>query len=86
MGQNLLPLSGNTLDCVILPDELLNPLMETMEGPLEGRGDEPCVWLDRTTGKCLHHEHRPSFCRDFECGSVHCERRRAECGLNDTEE
>lgn len=35
-------------------------------------GHEPCIWLDQETRRCLHYEHRPTVCREFERGGVHC--------------
>ncbi|MFO0979055.1 MAG: YkgJ family cysteine cluster protein [Planctomycetaceae bacterium] len=32
----------------------------------------PCVWLDSQTLRCLHYEHRPKACCDFEIGSDLC--------------
>jgi Fe-S-cluster containining protein len=41
----------------------------------------PCVWLDLTTGKCRHYEHRPEVCREFEMGGEDCEATRGMVGL-----
>jgi len=32
----------------------------------------PCFWYDGTTKRCMHYEHRPSVCREFEKGSDEC--------------
>jgi len=31
-----------------------------------------CYWYDSTTKKCLHHEHRPQICKDFDAGGPIC--------------
>lgn len=32
----------------------------------------PCVWLDQSSNRCLHYEHRPQACRDFQINSDLC--------------
>jgi len=34
----------------------------------------PCAWWDQATKKCKHYEFRPKMCRDFEPGSIDCQR------------
>jgi Fe-S-cluster containining protein len=48
--------------------------LKAREGAIAKRGDnrQPCLWLDLTTFKCKHYEHRPAVCRDFERGSDAC--------------
>jgi Fe-S-cluster containining protein len=41
-----------------------------------------CLWLDRETGRCRHHEYRPDTCRDFEPGSEECGDARSRYGLD----
>jgi len=43
--------------------------------------DWPCIWFDRSTGKCRHYEHRPEVCREFEPGGEGCNRMRAEASV-----
>ena len=82
MGQNLLPLTGNSLDNRILPRRLREEL-QAIAGPIgefsPRFGDDgcPCVWLDRATGKCRHYRYRPSVCRELKVGSEACLRIRA---------
>ncbi len=80
MGQNLLPLTGAGLDGRRLPDVLQFRLTAIIEGPLSGDDYCPCVWLDRATGRCNHHDHRPSICREFHVGGEDCLRIRAKGG------
>ncbi|GAG12887.1 unnamed protein product [marine sediment metagenome] len=72
MGQNLLPLSGNLADDRRLPRDLNLELLAIRRGPLKGDDDCPCVWLDRSTGRCRHYKWRPSTCRALECGGEDC--------------
>jgi len=53
------------------------------QGALEGRGDAelPCLWLDPVTRKCMHYDHRPSVCRDFEIGDPDCISHRQRRGI-----
>lgn len=32
----------------------------------------PCVWLDQNMNRCLHYDHRPQACRDFQINSDLC--------------
>ena len=63
-----------------LPDTLAHGIREYLAG-LNYRDDGPCIWLDQTTKKCKHYEHRPGVCRDFNLGSESCHRHRANVGL-----
>lgn len=89
MGQNLVPLSDISLARLegiapprIVPTHLVAQLETIIRGPLSGCGDEPCVWLNRGTGKCKHHKFRPDICRNFEVGSENCLRRRRMAGMD----
>jgi len=57
-----------------LPEDTLNELRLYLEQVLEGNEpeDQACLWLDRQTMKCRHHEYRPVACRDFDIGSDEC--------------
>lgn len=86
LGQNLLPLTGNMLDAEDgvspwIPAPLRQELEAIATGPMFGDDGCACVWLDRATGRCKHHVHRPSTCREFEIGGEGCMKRRAEVGL-----
>ena len=85
MGQNLVPLSGAMLDNRTLPFDLREELHEVAMGPLAGDDYCPCIWLDRESGRCKHHEHRPQVCREFEVGGPDCLRIRREAGVEDPE-
>ena len=81
LGQNLLPLMGPVLYGVKLPSDLKEGLEAVCEGPLSGGDEFPCIWLDRMTGRCIHHKLRPPVCCEFEVGGDDCIRIRAEAGL-----
>lgn len=51
-------------------------------GTVEGNGDGPCCWLDRSTNRCRWYEHRPSICRELEPGSDGCHTWRAEYNID----
>lgn len=61
-----------------LPEPLKEELREYRRKIRESSGDGPnfddfaCIWLDESTMKCKHYEHRPSICRDFQVGSEEC--------------
>ena len=40
-----------------------------------------CTWLDPLTYKCMHYEHRPNVCREFETGSEDCLEYRVRWGV-----
>jgi uncharacterized protein len=42
---------------------------------------QPCIWHDRATGKCKHHEHRPNICREYEIGGELCLETREKFGV-----
>ncbi len=59
---------------VSMPGELKSELLDYMsryERP-EGELDGPCHWFDQQARRCMHHEHRPRVCRDFQVGSQGC--------------
>ena len=43
---------------------------------------QPCIWLNLETRRCLHYEHRPFFCREFRPGSEVCRDDREKCGMD----
>ena len=62
-----------------LPPLLKAELEETMStyttpeyGSDPSTFDGPCIWLDRESRLCRHHEYRPNVCRDFSVGSQGC--------------
>lgn len=88
MGQNVVPLSDVSLARLegvrpprAIPLVLLDELETIMRGPLSGDDDQACVWLNRASGKCNHHEHRPNVCREFEVGGEDCLRVRKAAGI-----
>lgn len=40
--------------------------------------EAPCLWLNRETFRCRHHDYRPQVCREFEPGGEDCLRIRGE--------
>ena len=59
-----------------LPDDLRSEVQSQMDAyvkPPDGELDGPCIWLNRETMLCSHHEHRPRVCRDFEIGNKLCQ-------------
>jgi uncharacterized protein len=63
-----------------LQDELRNYLHQLLAGV--ERPDTACIWLDKSTMRCRHHEHRPSVCRDFEIGTDECRSWREAYGID----
>lgn len=58
-----------------LPEPLKEELREYRRRRRDGEPDSDdlaCIWLDQSTMKCKHYEHRPSICRDFQVGSDEC--------------
>lgn len=49
----------------------LDEFVSRYERPVSGL-DGPCCWYDPQSRTCLHHEHRPRVCRDFQIGSEDC--------------
>ena len=43
----------------------------------------PCFWFNWTTKRCMHYEHRPSICREFEIGSLACRGYRENYGISE---
>jgi Fe-S-cluster containining protein len=58
-----------------LPDQLKQQLDDYIQSyqPPAGELDGPCIWLDRTSRRCKHHQYRPRVCRDFRVGSRGCQ-------------
>ena len=64
-----------------MPEQLREGVLDEMRSyqPLsKGSLDGPCSWLDISTRRCSHHEHRPQVCRDFEVGGRGCQQWRRE--------
>ena len=55
-----------------LKDELREHRRRLRYGGKPDHDDQACIWLDQSTMKCKHYEHRPSICRDFQVGSDEC--------------
>ena len=65
-----------------LPDVLKKQVNDHIDSLTDIDMGRPCIWLDLETRKCLHYEHRPQMCRDFEVGNPHCLRMREACGIS----
>jgi Fe-S-cluster containining protein len=63
-----------------LPPDLRDGINRYLDSPLFD-DNAPCIWLDRTTTRCMHHEHRPGVCRDYPVGGSDCRNTRASVGL-----
>jgi Fe-S-cluster containining protein len=63
-----------------IPVELQREVYEArkIEAALEGK---PCIWQDPVTRKCIHHEHRPNICREYEVGGELCLEIRQRLGV-----
>jgi Fe-S-cluster containining protein len=59
-----------------LPPEIRGDLTEA--DCVLGNPDQPCLWLDLSTMRCTHYEHRPAICRDFVVGGHACSAKRGE--------
>ena len=44
-------------------------------------GEDPCIWLDLKTRKCMHYDLRPVVCRSFEIGEKDCCEHRKRVGI-----
>jgi Fe-S-cluster containining protein len=44
-------------------------------------GEDPCMWLDLKTRKCMHYDLRPVVCRSFEIGEKDCCEHRQRVGI-----
>lgn len=64
--------SGNDPHWEGLPDNLKEQINRHVDSLTEIDMGSPCIWLDLETKKCMHYEHRPQMCRDFEAGNPHC--------------
>jgi Fe-S-cluster containining protein len=60
-------------DIDLIPAELQKEVIELQRREAElwqlGR---PCTWFDERTNQCIHHEHRPNICREYEVGAELC--------------
>ena len=45
-------------------------------------GEDPCIWLDLKTRKCMHYDLRPIVCRSFEIGEKDCREHRKRVGID----
>jgi uncharacterized protein len=70
MQQGHPPYTDDELQFV--PYELLAPLNEYLAALSDEDFGQPCLWLDEDTRECLHYDHRPQVCRDFERGGAAC--------------
>lgn len=75
MQEGLLPLTGNIKDGTALSVDLLRALKIPLFYYPDFTG--PCIWLDTLDRHCMHYEHRPSDCRNFELGGQACLEARA---------
>ena len=64
-----------------LPQRLKDEIDEYIYSPLYKGEDIPCIWLDRSSGKCKNYEHRPNICKNFLVGSESCRGMRIDVGL-----
>lgn len=64
-----------------LPQELKDEINAAWERGLTWFVGEPCIWLDLTTRKCRHYEHRPVVCERFVPGNPICMEDRAAEGI-----
>lgn len=55
-----------------LPVDLQEEVLYWHNKPEREYSKLPCYWLDTTTKKCMHYEHRPQLCREFEIESISC--------------
>jgi Fe-S-cluster containining protein len=62
------------------PEELLREIDAYARSPRH-RESLPCPWLDLASGRCRHHEVRPTLCRWFTPGGAACNEVRARAGL-----
>lgn len=63
-----------------LPENLRAAIEAYLSGPLFNDND-PCLWLDRSTGRCLNYEHRPAICRGYPLSGPGCRAERENVGL-----
>lgn len=45
------------------------------------QGHQPCAWLDMSTKRCRHYEHRPAICHDFTRSATPCHEARDREGV-----
>jgi Fe-S-cluster containining protein len=75
-----------------LPDELKRELIERwdsvfgderkkLNGRITNSVGSPCSWLDMETKRCLHYEHRPVLCQEYQPGCNVCVEVRDLAGL-----
>ena len=50
-------------------------------GTAHAAGEDPCIWLDLKTRKCMHYDQRPVVCRSFEIGEKDCRDHRRRAGI-----
>lgn len=53
-----------------------------MQENAHGILDQSCAFFDWTTRRCIHYDHRPQVCKDFEVGSYDCREIRLKAGLS----
>jgi Fe-S-cluster containining protein len=60
-------------DIDFIPAELQREVIEAQKVEAELTAQRrPCIWHDPKTMKCIHHDHRPNICREFEIGGELC--------------
>lgn len=60
-------------DIDLIPAELQKEVIELQKREHElWLLAQPCTWFDLRTKKCIHHEHRPNICREYEVGADLC--------------
>ncbi len=64
-----------------MPAPLREELTKAYEGEKMGFRIAPCLWLDTTTRRCRHYEHRPTVCREFVVGGEWCLLARSKRGV-----
>jgi len=69
-------------DIDFVPRELLPEVLAAQASEAERVAQRlPCIWWDQSTRKCIHHEHRPNVCREFEIGGECCLETRQRFGI-----
>lgn len=64
-----------------IPEEWLQPIRDRVAAD-QHFDMLPCVWLDLSSQRCRHYEHRPQACRDFEVDSQLCRLSRWDEGID----
>ena len=60
-------------DIDLIPIELQKEVIELQRREAElWQLARPCTWFNEETKQCIHHEHRPNICREYEVGAELC--------------